>query len=327
VCKYLGLDELHAKGHTELKKQRDLSTAWTMAKKINASLKDADDEEMGELVTDLIPGGYKITPKSEIPIITADFTEWAPTYTGPKFNFIHCDFPYGINTDKRQQGNIIDVQVGYDDGPETYWRLLGVLCDNLDRICAESAHIMFWFSMPALSTTPDDSTNYADTLAFFKEHSDFKIDPLPLIWVRFDNKGLVPDAMRGPRRVYETCLFGSRGDRKIFKVVQNACYKPTDKSEDHPTAKPYDMLREFFPMFVDGNTKMLDPTCGSGMALRAAKSLSATYVLGIENDPNFVKGATRKFEDWVLASGNGADAGHPHHNQTFDPANPPKFTG
>jgi hypothetical protein len=118
VCKYLGLDELDAKGHTELKKQRDLSTAWTMAKKINASLKDADDEEMGELVSDLIPGGYKITPKSEIPIITADFTEWAPTYTGPKFNFIHCDFPYGINTDKRQQGNIIDVQVGYDDGPE-----------------------------------------------------------------------------------------------------------------------------------------------------------------------------------------------------------------
>ena len=52
------------------------------------------------LVSDLIPGGHKITPTSEIPIITADFTEWAPTYTGQKFAFIHCDFPYGINTDK-----------------------------------------------------------------------------------------------------------------------------------------------------------------------------------------------------------------------------------
>jgi len=84
----------------------------------------------------------------------------------------------------------------------------------------------------------------------------------------------------------------------------NAHSAPTDTS-DHPTAKPYDMLRKFFPMFVGKDTKMLDPTCGSGTALRAAKSLGAEYVLGIEKKPEFVEGATRAFEDWVRANGNG----------------------
>jgi hypothetical protein len=76
-----------------------------------------------------------------------DFCEWVKTYEGPRFNFIHCDFPFGINTDKRQQGNIIAAHGGYDDSRETNLTLMKALCDNLDRICADSAHIMFWFSM------------------------------------------------------------------------------------------------------------------------------------------------------------------------------------
>jgi ParB/RepB/Spo0J family partition protein len=294
VCKYLGISDL-APTHPELKKQKDLSTAWTKAKKINASLKDVEDEEMSDLIDELF--GRTKTERPKAPIITDDFCKWVKTYSGERFNFLHCDFPYGINTDQRQQGNIIDVQGGYDDSPETYWTLLKALCDrdNLNRICADSAHIMLWFSM----------NHYHGTLKFFAENSDFEINPFPLIWVKSNGVGLLPDPMRGPRRVYETCLFGSRGDRKITKVVQNACYKPTDKSEDHPTAKPYDMLCEFFPMFIDGNTKMLDPTCGSGTALRAAKSLGAEYVLGIEKDPTFAEPAAKAFDDWVQTNGNG----------------------
>lgn len=33
-----------------------------------------------------------------------DFHAWASTYTGRKFNFIHCDFPYGINHGKSDVG-------------------------------------------------------------------------------------------------------------------------------------------------------------------------------------------------------------------------------
>ena len=89
--------------------------------------------------------------------------------------------------------------------------------------------------------------------------------------------------------------------------VDNAYVGGIDRSEDHPSAKPEVMLRHFFQMFVDKNSKVLDPTCGSGTALRAAKSLDAADVLGIEKDKDFAERATRSFKNWLVANGNGLD--------------------
>jgi DNA methylase len=100
-------------------------------------------------------------------------------------------------------------------------------------------------------------------------------------------RGMMPDSDRGPRRIYETCLFGTRGDRLIVKPVSNATDKPTDTSI-HPSAKPKKVLDYFFGMFVDEYTSMLDPTCGSGTSIRAAEALGAERILGIEIDKDFV---------------------------------------
>jgi ParB/RepB/Spo0J family partition protein len=226
-------------------------------------------------------------PITEKDIKHADFIEWAPTYTGPKFNFLHCDFPYGIGTDKRNMGNAIDVHGGYDDSEETYWRLLKALCDNLDRLCTESAHIMFWFSMHY----------YQRTLDYFAENSDFVIDPFPLVWMKNDGASLPADPARGPRRIYETCLFGRRGDRKIISAVANAYAGLTDRLSGHPSTKPEPVLHHFFSMFVNEHSYMLDPTCGSGTALRAAEALRAAHVLGIESNKDFADRAIIALEE------------------------------
>ena len=42
------------------------------------------------------------------------------------------------------------------------------------------------------------------------------------------------------------------------------------------------MLRYFFKMFVDDRTIMLDPTCGSGNAVKVAEELGARHALGLE---------------------------------------------
>ena len=240
-----------------------------------------DEERRNAKELEDIRGG-KIAEKGDGSVITADFTEWVKTYDGPRFNFIHCDFPFGIGADKRQQGSSVEVHGGYDDTSETYWHLLNVLCNNIERICTESAHIMFWFSMH----------HYADTLDFLSSHSDFVIDPFPLVWVKSDNIGLLPDPQRGPRRIYETCLFGARGDRKIVSSVSNACAASTDRTQ-HMSTKPEPVLRHFFRMFVDENSVVLDPTCGSGSALRAAKSLGAAHILGVELNAEFADRAAQ----------------------------------
>jgi predicted RNA methylase len=46
-------------------------------------------------------------------------------------------------------------------------------------------------------------------------------------------------------------------------------------------------------MCVDSTTRLLDPTCGSGSALRAAKSLGASAVLGLERDASYADEARR----------------------------------
>jgi DNA modification methylase len=141
---------------------------------------------------------------------------------------------------------------------------------------------MFWFSMH----------NYYSTLDHFTRYSDILFDPFPLIWLKSDNVGILPDPSRGPRRIYETAFFGSRGDRKIVAPISNAYAAPTDRSQ-HMSIKPEPVLRNFFRMFVDESSLVLDPTCGSGSSLRAAESLNARYVLGIEINKEFAEGANR----------------------------------
>lgn len=212
-------------------------------------------------------------------ILCADFNEWAKTYDGPRFNFIHCDFPYGIGADKFNQG-AAPLHGGYDDGEQTYWDLLRTLCDNMGRLCTESCHYVFWFSLH----------HYASTRDFFLQHAGIDFDPFPLVWLKSDNIGILPDPSRGPRRIYETAFFGSRGDRKIVRAKSNAYAAPTVR-DVHMSIKPEPMLRHFFEMFVDETTIFLDPTCGSGSSLRAAEGLGAAHVLGLERNPEFAEQA------------------------------------
>jgi len=218
-------------------------------------------------------------------ILNLDFNEWVKTYDGPKFNFVHCDFPYGIEADSFNQGSA-SLHGGYVDTARTYELLCESLVSNLKRLTTDSCHFMFWFSM----------WNYHSTLNYFSEHSDITFDPFPLIWVKSDNVGILPDPQRGPRRIYETAFFGSRGDRKIVHSVSNAYAAPTDRTF-HMSVKPEPVLRNFFRMFVDESTLMLDPTAGSGSSLRAAESLNARYVLGLEINNDFCEQANRALKN------------------------------
>lgn len=210
-------------------------------------------------------------------IINADFIEWVNTYDGPLFNFIHCDFPYGVNLQRSGQATGYDTG-NYDDRPEIFFELIDVLTGKLDRFCAPDAHLMFWFSMKF----------YTETVAILSPF--FRVNPTPLIWVKSDNSGIIPDHNRGPRQIYETALFCTRGERLITRPVANAVVAQSTK-EIHMSEKPVDMLSHFFRMIVDETSSVLDPTCGSGTALRAAHMAGAKHVFGLERNPDFARTA------------------------------------
>ena len=223
-------------------------------------------------------------PEVFVPLFNADFAEWRHDYSGPRFNFLHCDFPYGIKADKHHQG-AAKMFRGYADDPDVYWALLAELAAAMDSIVAESAHLVFWYSM-----------DYHEDTRRALESMGWKVNPFPLIWFKSDNTGISPDTTRGPRRIYETAFLASRGDRKIIQTVANAFAAPVVKTV-HMSEKNPQMLRHFFRMLVDDTTVMLDPTAGSGNAVWVAEAMGANYAIGLEKDPEFHEAASRKWKE------------------------------
>jgi len=228
------------------------------------------------------------------PIICADFVQWARSYDGRRFSLIHCDFPYGVGlfssnglrsgANRSQMGR--DEGEAYEDSPELFARLLEVLCDSLPRLLAISGHIMFWLDAR--------STSIEQTKRVFAERAPHvSWTRFPLIWLKSDNAGIAASPQYEPRHIYETCLLGSVGDRPIIRIKSDAYACPTDKAL-HPSTKPESMLRHFMEMLVDEESSVFDPTCGSGAALRAAESLGAKRVLGLEIDPRMAELALRE---------------------------------
>jgi ParB/RepB/Spo0J family partition protein len=223
------------------------------------------------------------------PVICADFHKWVKEYSGPKFSFIHCDFPYGNyrGDDSKGSMNAVDTEKFYDNTVSVYWNLLDSLLINLDKVMSYSAHMVFWFNM----------NFYSETVSKMRKIG-LSVHDHPLIWHKTTGGGglgVTPGSIAThPRRTYDTALLVSRGNRPLVKSMCNSYVAPTVGNKIHPSQKSEPMLRYFFQMFVDETTTVFDPTCGSGASLRAAEDLGAKFVLGLELDPNYAKEANLK---------------------------------
>jgi len=223
-----------------------------------------------------------LPPQAEShPYLNIDFLEWAKTpLVSKKINFLHCDFPYGISFDKHN-GGASGTFGSYSDSKEAFERCMEALALCMETHVSPSAHIMFWFS---------GKLGLLYSAYQRLEAMGWTMNPTPLIWHRSDNSGILPDPQRGPRQVYEVCIFGNRGDRKVVQAVSNLYAHPKTK-DIHASEKPRPMLQHFFRMFVDESTVMLDPTMGSGNAVIAAEGMGAASVLGLEALSEFYENA------------------------------------
>lgn len=219
------------------------------------------------------------------PLICADFHEWAAGYAGEPFNLLHCDFPYGINVTSGPRQHSA-IQETYDDSEDVYWSLLQTLEDGMTNVVAPSAHMIFWFSMHFYQATMNKLMEIG-----------WNVSPFPLIWHKSDNAGVAPDPQRQPRRTYETAFFCTRGDRKLTAAgaKANSFSYPGGQKEIHLSEKPVEMLRHFLSLVCDEYSTVLDPTCGSGNALKAASVLGANSVLGIEKSEDFYATAVARY--------------------------------
>lgn len=226
-----------------------------------------------------------VTPATPAPVArhaaieNTDFIKWADTIQERPFNLVHCDFPYGVNAGDTKGQTGSKQYGGYKDTADTYFNLVSAFLEKQDNFIAPSAHLIFWFSMDYIHETKE-----------LLKGGGWVVNPFPLVWFKSDNTGVIPDANRGPRRVYETALMATRGDRKIVRAVGN-CFPHGVNKEFHLSEKPKAMLEHFMRMLVDETTRMLDPTCGSGNAVAVSERLGARQSLGLELNPEYAEKA------------------------------------
>ena len=269
---------------------------WLERKRANAADREVNNffevargatttAEMPDETSDVdVSGAISAGPRYRVQAVS--FHEWAAAYTGPRFDFVHLDPPYGINHDKSDSGNA-QAYGDYEDSKDEYFKFLNSLIQFKHNIFLDKSHVMLWFAMKYyIETVELLEAGFAD--------EGIRLVRSPLIWYKSDNVGIMPDASREPKRIYETALMFSLGDRKILRTANNISHYPANKHKArHASEKPVGMLIEFFRMFVGRYSRMLDPCIGSGSALAAALQCHASFVHGLDKDPEYVQlGAT-----------------------------------
>ena len=290
VSKRIAVAEALAGGDEHIQDAQGANAAYNtltrkQSREFDAAMDNLDDELSGvKPPTKEEKAGPTVSSRTKTDDVTmlvenVSFLDWAPKYSGPKFNLIHCDFPYGIGHGKSDQGGAAGWD-SYEDDPGIYRDLLRCLIQHIEVLAQASCHLMFWFSMK----------HYEWTRQRLEEA--FKVNPYPLIWYKEDGKGILPDPNRGPRQLYETAFLASRGDRKIIQATNNVVPFPVGQKK-HLSEKPQPMVEMFFRMLVSEDTRILDPTCGSGTALAAARWRKAKLIHGLDTDPDAVEQAKR----------------------------------
>lgn len=215
-------------------------------------------------------------PRSRVHL--ASFPEWVEDYKGPLFNFVHCDFPYGVGLNR---GTMYKGAGSYDDTYEIFEYLSETLVKHRGKLLTNSAHILFWFSPKYIR----------EIYELFPENKGFAIDPRWLTWFKSDKKGGQPNDMFFYKNIVEVAFHITYGKAALLGNTDNAIAHPRGGLLLHESEKPVPVLEHFFRPIVHDGTRMLDPTCGSGTALKAALRMGAEWVVGIDQNPKHTETA------------------------------------
>ncbi|HUU96336.1 MAG TPA: site-specific DNA-methyltransferase, partial [Phycisphaerae bacterium] len=91
---------------------------------------------------------------------------------------------------------------------------------------------------------------------------------------------------KGMRRV-PTRIWGESGGASRFFYCAKASRRERGEGNDHPTVKPLALMRWLIRLVTAPDTVVLDPFCGSGSTLLAARA-EGREAVGIDSDPHSI---------------------------------------
>lgn len=250
----------------KIAKARNATEAYGML------IKDIENAAEAELIA------RRKTASSSVSSLCAvrhgDFTSILPTLDPGLFDLIVADLPYGIGADKGGFRQRTVEHHNYDDSPETASGLMKTLIVEGFRVCKPRANLFIFGDV--------------DFFPMFKEaaaNMGWKPFRTPIIWQKSQSEGLAPWGSEGFRRTYEMIFFATKGKKGLLQ-------SPVDILEESRVSrhkrrygpeKPVGLLEQLIECSTMPGDYILDPCCGAGSTLIAARHLKRR-ALGIELD-------------------------------------------
>lgn len=200
---------------------------------------------------------------------------------------ILADPPYGIGVNSQGFRGRTVHHHNYDDSPDAAKAILQCIITEGFRVAKPRAN-MFIFCDIDLFGWLKDACGRAGWEPF----------RTPITWGKSDSEGMAPWGREGFRRTTEWILFARKGQKGLFHPpIDYLRHNRVARDErEYGPEKPLPLLKELLSASTLPGDFVLDPCCGSGSTLLAAKQLKMKC-LGIEIDERAYNIALVKGED------------------------------
>lgn len=192
-------------------------------------------------------------------------------------DLILTDPPFGIGADTGGFRQRTVHHHNYEDTPENARQLAQSIILDGFRIAKPMANLFIFCDIDLFHTLKE----MAGRVGWVPFRT-------PIIWRKSMSEGMAPWQGKGFRRTYEMLFWATKGQRGLISspvdVLDEARVSRADRT--HAAEKPVDLLKQVIECSTLPGDFVLDPCCGSGSTLVAARDTKRTG-LGIELDETF----------------------------------------
>ena len=194
-------------------------------------------------------------------LLHGDVRDILPSFADNSFDIILTDPPYGVNA--QDFGSMAEVPHEYEDTPEYFRSLLGLLAVEGFRITKPSAHIYVFCDI-----------RYFPEISVALTCAGWDMWPTPLIWDK-GNVGMLPRPDHGPRRCYEAIAYAIKGDKRTTMVAPDVISGiPGTQAPRFGAEKPWELYANLLRRSARPGDSILDCFAGAGPVIPAANALS-----------------------------------------------------
>jgi site-specific DNA-methyltransferase (adenine-specific) len=215
--------------------------------------------------------------QSPITLLNGDATTVLDGLDSDMADLILTDPPYGLGASGAGFRGRTVHHHNYEDTKENAQKIARAILTEGFRIAKNRANIFMFCDIDLFDWLKSTASNMG--------WSPFR---RPLIWQKSESEGMAPWGGSGPRITTEFIFYATKGQRGLnASPIDVFNIKRVSRSERiHAAEKPVELLKTLIQISTLPGDFILDPCCGSGSTLVAAKELKRTGI-GIEFDKDY----------------------------------------